>query len=89
MVCIPKTYGNIGGSVEKPAIVGRLISFDSPNIVIGKEKLKIKAYDKIDNRYSANFSTEYLIVSTSQEPQTIAGVFYGMRTNDVEVWLYE
>lgn len=85
MVCISTTYGNIGGAVEKPAIVGRLISFDSPKIVIGKEKLKIKAYDKIDDKYSAYFSAEYLIISTSQEQQTISGVFYGMRTNDVEI----
>ena len=85
LVCISTIHGNVGGAVEKPAIVGRLISFDSPKIVIGKEELKIKAYDKIDDKYSAHFSAEYLIISTSQEQQKISGVFYGMRTNDVEI----
>jgi hypothetical protein len=80
-----KIYSNIGGAIEKPAIVGRLVSFDSPKIIIGNEILKIKAHEKIDERYSADFSAEYLIISTSQDSQTISGVFYGMRTNDIEI----
>lgn len=83
--CIAKGYCNIGGAVPKPALVGRLVSFESPKISIKKEKLKIKAYEKNNETYSALFTAEYMITSTSTERQTVKGVFYGIRASDIQI----
>lgn len=80
-----KGYGNIGGAVPNPALVGRLMSFESPKIIIGNEKLEIKAFKKTDEQYSATFAAEYLIISTSTESQEISGIFYGLRAKNTRI----
>lgn len=85
LLTLINAYGNIGGAVKKPALVGRLACFDIPQVSIVNENIKIKAYRKRNGNYFADFTSEYLIVSKSNEIQNISGVFYGMRSKDIKI----
>ena len=52
---------NLGGAVEKPAIIGRFASFGSPEIYIEKELIDIKAYPINNGSYKADFKASYLL----------------------------